>query len=156
MAITGTVKWHNDRLGYGFLQREDREDVFVHYTEVENEESLDDSDVRSQLGGVANISHYCSETFMSSPFCVRWRTNVFGICSDFVPQRDTEFTLSLCEEQFREAVLAYDDDVVISSACGALRSYERLRDICKMFLVSMMDRLGGHHRHRLIIAARVR
>ena len=36
MAITGTVKWYNDRLGYGFLQREDGEDVFVHYTEVEN------------------------------------------------------------------------------------------------------------------------
>ena len=44
MAITGTVKWYNDRLGYGFLQREDGEDVFVHYTEVKNEESLEEGD----------------------------------------------------------------------------------------------------------------
>lgn len=38
------LKWCNDRLGYGFLQREDGDDVFVHYTEIENEEPLAEGD----------------------------------------------------------------------------------------------------------------
>ncbi|MBU7012640.1 MAG: cold shock domain-containing protein [Theionarchaea archaeon] len=30
--LKGTVKWYNDRKGYGFIQGEDGEDVFVHRT----------------------------------------------------------------------------------------------------------------------------
>ena len=33
----GTVKWFNERKGYGFLSREDGGDVFVHHTSIEGE-----------------------------------------------------------------------------------------------------------------------
>ena len=31
---TGNVKWFNDAKGYGFIQREDGKDVFVHYRAI--------------------------------------------------------------------------------------------------------------------------
>jgi CspA family cold shock protein len=31
---TGNVKWFNDAKGYGFIQREDGADVFVHYRAI--------------------------------------------------------------------------------------------------------------------------
>lgn len=30
----GTVKWFNDAKGFGFIQAEDGQDVFVHQTEI--------------------------------------------------------------------------------------------------------------------------
>lgn len=34
---TGTVKWFNARKGYGFIEREQGEDVFVHYSSIRGE-----------------------------------------------------------------------------------------------------------------------
>ena len=32
--INGTVKWFNDRKGFGFIEREDGTDVFVHHSVI--------------------------------------------------------------------------------------------------------------------------
>ncbi|HFC9341254.1 TPA: cold-shock protein [Enterococcus hirae] len=31
---TGTVKWFDNKKGYGFIAREDGKDIFVHYTAI--------------------------------------------------------------------------------------------------------------------------
>jgi CspA family cold shock protein len=34
---TGTVKWFNDQKGFGFIQRENGDDLFVHHSSIEGE-----------------------------------------------------------------------------------------------------------------------
>jgi len=34
---TGTVKWFNEKKGYGFITQESGEDVFVHFTAINSD-----------------------------------------------------------------------------------------------------------------------
>lgn len=33
--MTGTVKWFDERKGFGFITSEDGQDIFVHYTSIQ-------------------------------------------------------------------------------------------------------------------------
>jgi len=37
MRINGTVKWFDEKKGWGFIQKEDGSDVFVHYSAIQEE-----------------------------------------------------------------------------------------------------------------------
>lgn len=42
--MNGTVKWFNLKKRYGFIEREDGEDVFVHLNDIEDDETLEEGE----------------------------------------------------------------------------------------------------------------
>ena len=47
MTMTGIVKWFNNDKGYGFIQYKEDNDIFVHYSMIQEEgyKSLNEGDV---------------------------------------------------------------------------------------------------------------
>jgi len=45
----GTVKWFNERKGFGFIEREGKEDIFVHYSEIRAEKRVLDEGQRVEF-----------------------------------------------------------------------------------------------------------
>jgi CspA family cold shock protein len=37
MSAEGTVKWFNEKKGFGFIQQENGEDVFVHFSSIKGD-----------------------------------------------------------------------------------------------------------------------
>ena len=34
MSAEGTIKWFNEKKGYGFIQQDNGQDIFVHYSSI--------------------------------------------------------------------------------------------------------------------------
>jgi CspA family cold shock protein len=42
--MKGTVKWFNDRKGYGFIEGDDKKDIFVHRNSIPEGTYIDEGD----------------------------------------------------------------------------------------------------------------
>ena len=63
---TGTVKWFNEAKGFGFIEVEGQDDVFVHFSEIAGDgfKSLDeDQEVEFEISLIVTNSSGATETY---------------------------------------------------------------------------------------------
>ncbi len=47
---TGKVKWFDDQKGYGFIEQEEGDDLFVHHSEINGESLSEGQEVEFEVG----------------------------------------------------------------------------------------------------------
>ena len=60
---TGTVKWFNERKGFGFIEQEGGKDVFVHFSAINGSgrRTLHDKKILEQLTRLAQMCSLCDQ-----------------------------------------------------------------------------------------------
>ena len=102
MAV-GKIKWFSDKKGYGFIETEDGQDVFVHFSSIQGEgyKSLSEGQpvefeiTSGPKGPQASKAEYLPRVIGNSVRCVRHGTRQDGIAN--CPHAVSQLTSAPCD-----------------------------------------------------------